>query len=271
MSDPDLSLSPLVKRLCDRVHRLKMNAPEELRKVLKVDCPLRVAEEGIFSVLQHGAHAHLYDRRAAMYDFVVGTRLYNRLMWGNSPLDYAAFAHSAITSTPDGRLLDAPCGSLLFSARSYLATRRPIIALDQSLAMLRRARRRLIEEAGSLPAHVVLLQGDLSDLPFRPEAFPTILCMNVLHQFEEAATLIPQLKRLLTDEGQLFVTSLVKNRRLIGDLYLDMLYRAGEFIRPRSSVELRELLEKTLKQRLNYRTKGNMAYACTDTRIDLPI
>jgi SAM-dependent methyltransferase len=238
-----------------------MNPLDELREVVADGRRVRAVEDGIYSVLPEGAPEHAYDRRAAVYDAVVGTRLYNRVMWGASPLDYAAFARRAVASHASDWMLDAPCGSMLFSARAYLESRRPIVALDQSLRMLRRARSRLVELAGSFPAHVLLLQADLSDLPFRPGSFHTVLCMNVLHLYADAGALIPRLDGLLADGGRLFLTSLVANDRLIGDGYLRILHRAGEFVRPRSSAELEKLLRDTLPRGVSYRTRGNMAFA----------
>src|SRR5438067_10095219 len=194
-----------------------MNALNELKEVLTEDRAVRFVEDGIYSVLPDTSCQHHYDRRATIYDLVVSTRLYNAVMWGSSPLDYVAFARHAVASDNDGKFLDAGCGSMLFTARSYLESKRRIIACDQSLAMLRRARKRLIKFAGSMPEHVLLLQADLSDLPFRPNRFQIVLCMNVLHQFEDAAALIPNLKRLLADDGHLFLTSLVANNRFVGD------------------------------------------------------
>lgn len=240
-----------------------MNPPDELREVLAEGLAVRLAGEGIYSVLHDAPHAHLYDRRAAVYDAVVGTRLYNRAMWGASPLDYEAFARRAVASGGPGLLLDAGCGSMLFTARAYLESGRRVVAFDQSLRMLRRARARLLGLAGRVPDNVTLLQADLGDLPFRRAAFQTVLCMNVLHQFADAGVLIPGLKTLLADGGRLFLTSLVSTGRAVGDRYLRALYRAGEFVRPRTSAELRELLGGALGEGVSYRTQGNMAYAAT--------
>ena len=240
-----------------------MDAAGQLREVLAENQTVSLVEDGIYSVLPDVSRKHHYDRRAAAYDLVVRTRLYNSLMWGSSPLDYIAFTRQALASCANGKFLDAGCGSLLFTALTYLKCNRQVIASDQSLAMLRRARKRLINLAGSVPEHIVLLQADLNDLPFRPAGFHTVLCMNVLHQFEDAASLIPNLKRLLTDDGHLYLTSLVLNNRFVGDHYLSVLYATREFVRPRSKLELRELLDRTLSQGVNYRVKGNMAFATT--------
>jgi ubiquinone/menaquinone biosynthesis C-methylase UbiE len=240
-----------------------MEAPSELKEVLAENHTVRLIEEGIYSVLPDTARQHHYDKRATVYDLVVSTRLYNAVMWGSSPLDYVAFARRAVTSSVDGKFLDAGCGSMLFTARSYLKCHRQIIAFDQSLAMLRRARKRLINLSGSVPENILLLQADLNDLPFRADAFRTALCLNVLHQFEDAAALIPKLKSLLTGGGHLYLTSLVSNDRFIGDRFLKALHATGEFVRPRSKLELKEMLDRSLGQKVSYRIKGNMAYATT--------
>lgn len=238
-----------------------MDAPEELKEVLAEGRAVRALEEGIYSVMPDAGAVHHYDRRAAVYDSVVGTRLYNFVMWGSSPRDYVAFARAAVESRADGPLLDAACGSMLFTARLYLETRRTVVAFDQSLSMLRRARRRLDGAGAAAPANVLLLQADLSDLPFRPAAFATLLCMNVLHHYEDAAALIPRLKGLLAEGGGLYLTSLVSNRRFVGDRYLKALHASGEFVRPRSGGELRAMLREALGQGVTCRIKGNMAYA----------
>lgn len=240
-------------------------APNELTELLSENRAVRLVEDGIYSVLGDTSTRHHYDRRAAVYDCVVGTRLYNSIMWGSSPKDYVAFTREAVTANVSGKFLDAGCGSLLFSAPAYVTSDCTIIACDQSLSMLRRARNRLLKLCGSTPRHIHLLQAELADLPFRPDSFHAVLCLNVLHQFKNAAGLVLDLKQLLIPEGQLFLTSLVISNRWIGNCYLKALHLAGEFVRPRSDFELRELTERSLDQRVSYSVKGNMAFVSTAT------
>lgn len=239
-----------------------MDALKELEAMLEENRNVRLAEPDIYSLLPDIPGKHHYDRRATVYDLVVSTRLYNSVMWGSSPRDYIAFARQAVIFAK-GKVLDAACGSMLFTARAYLDSNRQIIALDQSLAMLRRARKRLMDLSGCVPEHILLLQADLTDLPFRPAGFDTILCMNVLHHLEAVTVLIPGLKSLLTDNGNLYLTSLVSNNRFIGDRYLNTLFATGEFVRPRSGLELKEILDRSLDQEVSYLVKGNMAFAAT--------
>lgn len=233
----------------------------KLSEVLAENRTVRLVEDDIYSVLPDHSRTHHYDRRAAAYDLVVSTRLYNFVMWGTSPSDYIDFARQALTSSDEGIFLDAGCGSLLFTATDYVNSRREIIAVDESLAMLRRARQRFIKLCGHVPEHVRLVQTDLNDLPFRPNSFTSVLCLNVLHQFSNAAALISNLKQLLTNDGDLYLTSLVLNKCFVGDRYLNALYTAGEFVRPRSERELKEILDASLGPEVSYRVKGNMAFA----------
>lgn len=240
-----------------------MDTPNDLTAVLAEHRSVRLIADGIYSVLPDVEGKHDYDRKAGLYDLVVSTRLYNAIMWGSSPHEYRAFARQALASSSQGTVLDAACGSLLFSAPVYLETQRRIIAFDQSLAMLKRARKRLIDLAGRVPEQILFLQADVRDLPFRPASFQTVLCMNVLHHIEDATALLPSLKMLLADGGRLYLTSLVSNNRFIGDRYLKTLHASGEIVGPRSNSEVKELLERTLDEEVNYRVNGNMAFAST--------
>lgn len=236
------------------------SAADELKGVVAEKRSVRLVEEDIYSVLPDTSVQHHYDKRAQLYDAFVSTRLYNFVMWGTSPRDYVRFAREALDSSSDGTFLDAGCGSMLFTARTYVSSNRRIVAFDQSLAMLRRARQRLRELEGRVPENIRLLQADLSDLPFRRKCFRTVMCLNVLHQFAAATTLISGFKELLSEEGNLYLTSLISNNRTIGDWYIKALYRTGEFVRPRDERELRELFGRAFVERMTYVGKGNMAF-----------
>ena len=218
-------------------------------------------EEDIYSVVDGLGHSYQYDRKAALYDWVVGSRLYNRLMWGSCPGTYKSFAWQAVSSGLKGPMLDAGCGSLLFTETAYEQSKRPIIACDESLSMLRRARARLIKSAAGLrDCGIVLLQADIRDLPFKSSSFETVLMMNVIHHHASASSLSAKLIDLLTPGGHLYLTSLVSNNRFIGDLYLRLLNRYGWLVGPRSTYEFKDLLPDKLARNISCSTEGNMAY-----------
>jgi len=223
--------------------------------------PLRALDDGLFSVLPEGAAGHLYDGRARAYDRMIGSRLYNRIAWGASPADYRRFARRAVGSAPGGWFLDAGCGTLLLTADAYRAAAdRPIVVMDRSLGMLRRARERVLAGGARLPSQLVFLQADLLDLPFRPRSFRTVMSMGMLHLFADAGPVAASLESLLMEDGSLFLTSLVENGRL-GDRYLRLLHRHGEVAAPRTAAGLEVQLRGSLARPVEYSLTGNMAYA----------
>ena len=232
-----------------------------LNEVLMPERTVRLIEEDIYSVVDGLNHAYQYDGKAVLYDWVVGSRLYNRLMWGSHPGTYKSFAWQAVSSGLKGPMLDAGCGSLLFTDTAYEKSRRPIVACDESLSMLRRARARLRNSAAGLRDRgIVLVQADIRDLPFKSSSFETVLMMNVIHHHASASSLSAKLIDLLTPGGHLYLTSLVSSNRFIGDLYLRLLSRFGWLAGPRSPYEFKDLLPDELARTISFRTEGNMAY-----------
>lgn len=242
-----------------------MDLPDKWKGAFAQNLAVRVVDENIYSVLPDHTQVHLYDGRATAYDLIVGTRLYNRVIWGAAKADYLAFARQAVASNRTGLMLDAGCGSMLFTAPAYLDCERLIVASDQSIAMLRRARARLKRFAGRVPDHILLLQADLNAPAFRSGIFNTVLSMNVLHHIADAAAFLSRLKKLLTDGGELHLTTLVKSNRTIGDSFLDMLHRRGDVVTPRTYSELLKLLDACFADGIMQWITGNMTYGRTSS------
>jgi ubiquinone/menaquinone biosynthesis C-methylase UbiE len=222
--------------------------------------PVREVERGIFSVLPDDTPGQRYDRRARAYDRMIDSRLYNRVFWGSAPDEYRAFARRAVASSSSGWLLDAGCGTLLLTAEAYAAApQRPVVALDQSIGMLQRARERLAEISGGRSEQVIFLQADLLNLPFKAHSFRTVLSMGMLHLFDAVQPLVRAMDRLVEPGGQLFLSSLVMNGRF-GDRYMRLLHRAGEIATPRTAEALKRVLLETLGSDTTYSVVGNMSY-----------
>lgn len=62
-----------------------IDALKELKEILTDNYSVRLIEDGIYSVLPDNFVRHHYDGRAAVYDLIVGTRLYNSVVWGGDP------------------------------------------------------------------------------------------------------------------------------------------------------------------------------------------
>jgi SAM-dependent methyltransferase len=196
-----------------------------------------------------------YDRHAALYDRLIGARLYNRVVWGARVSDYAAFAAEAVAAG-DGPLLDAGCGTAVFSAGAYRAATRPLVLVDRSTAMLARARERIGRDDDAL----WLVQGDLLALPFAEGAFATVACHAVLHVLDEPWAALDALAAQVGPGGGLFASMLVADGPGISPRYLRMLHGRGEAGPPRTSAELAEAARARLGDGARVERAGAMAY-----------
>lgn len=192
-----------------------------------------------------------YDGRAAAYDRLIGSELYNRLAWSTSPTDYANFARRAVESA-NGPLLDVAAGTAIATSAAYRASSRPLVLTDRSRDMLAQASRRIAEN-GRVRTGVRFMQADAFHLPFPSGSFDTVLCLGFLHLVEDPADFIDRLRGQLRPGGRLFCSSLVTATRR-GSCYLRLLHKAGEIAAPRTADELAALTGRTWLRR------GSMAY-----------
>ncbi len=214
---------------------------------------------GIYSVIDATERTADYDTKVGLYDALIGNPLYNRIIWGNWPKEYDRFCREALADTPKGVVLDAGCGSLVFTADAYAdADNSFIVLLDRSIEMLKKGQERLRERMGTLPDNIVFVQGNIFDLPFLDGIFDTVMCQGLLHMFDEKAALLTELKRVKKPQGKLFFTSLVSNNRL-GKAYLAQLQKAGEVSSIYTSESLNSELAGILSE-YKMNSIGNMAY-----------
>lgn len=227
--------------------------------LLPPDQPVRKVASGIYSVFSPGTDEATYDSRAQAYDQVVGSWLYNRLMWGVSTETYHQFVQHALNSG-EGAFLDAGAGTAVFTADAYAETSRPLILVDRAAGMLEAARDRIAERTGgSLPERVTLLQADAANLPFRAGSVKTVLSMGLLHVVGDMSACAKELFRLLRPGGTLYATSLVTDRAF-GRQYLRLLHKAGEVAEPKAQEELRARIESALGRSIDTEREGNMAF-----------
>ncbi len=223
-----------------------------LESLLAPGRALRPVGPGVVSALPSQDEGAPYDRRAATYDRLVGSRAYNRLVWGASIADYEAFAAEALAAG-EGALLDAGCGTLVFTADAYRRTLRPLVLVDLSLGMLRRAAERL---AG---AHAAFVQSDVLDLPFARNRFATVTCHALLHVLDDPWAALTALRDQLAPGGRLFASMLVSDRAP-GRAFLAALHRAGEVGPLRSSDELAGAAEEVFGDSAEVDRSGSMAW-----------
>ena len=220
---------------------------------------LRLIEPHIYSVLPDIEVTNAYDTEFGnIYDWVACNPVYNRLMWGYSIKSFASLAQDALTSSKTGNVLDLGCGSLAFTAKTYVQySDRPVVLIDQSLKMLRLARSRLMKLNGKVPDNMVFLHADALQLPFQKESFKTIISLNLLHCIEDTKKLLTGLKGLLAEDGKMYFTTLIKGDRL-SDRYLKALADGGKLIS--RSIEDHQTIFNQLGMSIKYDINGNMAF-----------
>ncbi len=232
----------------------------KLSEILLPEVNLRLVEPHLYSPYGPGEQTNSYDDKGALsfYDQVACNRLYNRLVWGYDIGDYHSLCRQALNSSTAGWVLDAGCGALAFTAKTYAGyDERPVVFLDQSITLLRLAKDRLTRLKGGVPDNVVFLHGDVRELPFKPKSFGTIIALNLLHGLEDVPEVLRALRKILLDEGTMAFTTLIEAVRL-ADRYLRMWAKAGELV-PRTAGQL--LAEfKALGLPVTYRIQGNMAF-----------
>jgi ubiquinone/menaquinone biosynthesis C-methylase UbiE len=192
---------------------------------------LRLVEPSIYSVLPDNESGNEYDTPFGfIYDVIACNPIYNRLIWGYSVKIFPQIANDALLSTREGNVLDLGCGSLAFTAKVYSQyPDRPVVLVDQSLKMLKMAKSRLLKQKGKVPDNLVFLHSDALHLPFQENTFATIISENLLHCLIDTNLLLKQLKNIISEKGQIYFTTLVKNDRL-ADKYLQALADSGKLI-----------------------------------------
>lgn len=231
-----------------------------MEKTLLEGVEVRRVSENVVSVMPAGEQGAPYDRRASLYDRLVPSVAYNRVLWGTRPADYVAFARQAVQAGV-GPLLEVGCGTAAFTAELYRRAVRPCLLVDRSAAMLERAALRLRGSGSELPANVILLQADLHALPFAPGRFGSVLLMGGLHLFEDVVGAVARLGAQRAPDGRLHLSGLAAETA-IGRRYLRLLHRAGEVGTPRSEPELRAEVERGLDGPVeDWRRRGSMVYA----------
>lgn len=235
-----------------------MIAEATLSEIIGQDIRPRLVESHIFSIYAQPENVCSYDKFGSIYDTVACNRLYNRIMWGYCISDFHSLCLDALESATNGWVLDAGCGSLAFTAKTYSQySERPVVLLDQSIRLLRMAKARLVKLHGSVPGNMVFFHGDALALPFKPQSFTTVISMNLLHVFQDPRILLLGIKDVMIDSATASFSTLVKSGRF-SDHYLDALGKGGAVV-PRRMDELSAIFDGAAMP-AEYRVSGNMAF-----------
>ncbi len=197
-----------------------------------------------------------------LYDLIVRSETFNRLVWANSKANYTNFIKQALNSIPAGStIIDVPCGPLTFSAKIYATDNiHKIILLDISEPALKLAQKRL-KKAGA-PNNIEIRKADAFSLDFQDNSVDAVLSLGFLHIFSDPQQMVKILNgfhRILKPGGQLYLQILVADRR-ISRIFQKILHIIGQTGKPRKSQFYLDLVKSSNFQILSSSTTGAMLY-----------
>ncbi|ATS06552.1 ubiquinone biosynthesis methyltransferase UbiE [Porphyromonas gingivalis] len=213
-----------------------------------------------------------YNRLTNHYDDVLTGRkwwswLYMHCLWKT---DDNIIAGSVLDMIPDGfegRILDVPVGTAIFTYDKY--RRMPqteIVGLDYSQEMLDIAAMRFSAEQIT---NVSLLQGDVGSLPFPDAAFDLVLSMNGFHAFPDKDRAFAETFRVLRGRGLFCGCFYVKGERKPADWFVRKflnkkgLFRPPHYTREEAIEKLRSLYGDNVEIR---DARSLLVFKCTKPR-----
>lgn len=199
-----------------------------------------------------------YAQRARLYDAMIGSSAYNKLFWGTSPNDYAAFAARAIGSG-SGPLLEVAVGTARASRLLHLASARRTTLVDMSQPMLALAQETIRTAAGGrIPERITFECRDMLE-PSSEQRYETILGLGLLHLIPDLPLVLSALGAQLDTSGSLFLGSLIKGSAR-SNTYLKLLKARGEIAEIRSASDIYEQAKDTNIGTVVVSHRGAMAY-----------
>ncbi len=148
--------------------------------------------------------------------------------WGADADRVFADMRSAVACAPRELVLDCPAGSGVAFAGAGRRIRGTLLAVDLSLAMLRRAGRRRSR-------HVHLAQGDATRLPLAAGSVDRIACFMSLHCIPRKRAVLREFARVLKPGGTVAGCTLVSDAPLPWRLTVGAARRVPNFFVPESS------------------------------------
>jgi len=221
-----------------------------------VNSPVRKIEPNIYTCLDNPPQAS-YDRKARLYEFLVGNYFYNKIMWGTRPVDYIHYAKEVL-ATCEGTLVDVGCGGLIQTSRLYASRLQYTILADVSLEMLRIGKSRLLHYKERLPEQLTLLQADAFRLPFPDASIDNVVSFGMLHLFDNKQAFIQEFLRILKKGGSFHMSALT-NDRPISRAYIRLLQKRNEFAVAMSSKQIIGLVQQHTG-RIQHYSIGSMVF-----------
>ena len=182
------------------------------------------------------------------------------MLWGG--VDDNEIARRVLSWIPDdfdGKLLDVPVGTAVFTKEKYQRMKQAnITCLDYSRDMLEQAEYRF---RGAGITNIQTMQGDVGALPFTNGEFDYILCMNGLHVFPDKDKAYSEILRTLKPGGYLLACFYIAGEQKVADwLARTVMTRMGWFTPPFDTANnVRQRLE-SYYEIIDFHVEGAMLY-----------
>ncbi len=204
-----------------------------------------------------------YRQTKNVYDDVLTqskwwSKLYIKFFWQG--VDDKVVAKDLLAMLPDdfdGKLLDVPVGTAVFTYRKYKRLNMAeITCLDYSEDMLSQSKKRFAENGIK---NVKTMQGDVGNMPFADETFDAVLSMNGFHAFPDKEKAYEETCRVLKKGGVFLGCFYICGQSKRSDrLVNNILAKKGWFTPP---FETRESLKRRLQKQydvLYFEARGSI-------------
>lgn len=224
------------------------------------DIPDLIPQEG-GKPLKHYRTESLFDAVAKHYDHAV--LVMSLLVWKCSPLRFVDWGHRGMGRISRGPLLVNPVGTGLLLRHIYGEHRDfPIVAIDISRKMLRRAQKRFKR---SNINNVTFIRAEPEHLPFRKGSFGAVMSMNGVSAFHDRQQALSETRRVLAKGGRIVGTSLCRGLERSADKMLDQYERWGIYPILRSKDYLvKELSQAFRVPTVRFETHGAVVFYVVD-------
>ncbi len=209
-----------------------------------------------------------YKKNASKYDdYITSERLWSRvavnIIWGMRDDEYVNPLLSMIPNELQGKLLDVPAGTAIFTYEKYKQMRETdIFCLDYSQEMLDHAVSRL---QSSNITNVRCTQGDVGNMPFEDNFFDVVLSMNGIHAFPDKQKAFEEINRVLKTDGKFLGCCYIKGERKSSDFFVRNIFvKNGTFTPPfMTKKELELQLKEKYKDVKVWNVKSIAYFECT--------
>ena len=139
----------------------------------------------------------------ALYEFEADARGYENtgsLIFSQEPIHDVVLA--MVRDYPCSTILDAGCGPNPILDLAWMQSGSSVVALEYCFGFSRYAYRRARANGRAL----VVINGDVSSLPFRSNSFDGCVCTETLEHTLEPSKALSEIRRVLKRNGRLFLT-----------------------------------------------------------------